>query len=266
MVFASQFEYDNEMSDDWDLEICAFDDNGSEVTSNGLELNPSIDELVNKNIDYGAKNGDPITFDITLIHKNDRDRYFSRDEMRELAQWLLTSNIHWLKLYDLEYDDYWCLGRFTKISKTKFNGNVPAITLTFVSVFNYYYSDIIIRKFSVSGKSEIEIRNLGDEIEGWIYPNIKIEMKSAGSVSIKNKLENEGFLLSNLSDNEIITIDGYNLIIYSNKNNSSLTPKVFGDDFNRHWIKLYKGKNILEATGNFDITFEYREARRIGEF
>jgi len=266
MVFVSQFEYNDAMSDDWDLEVCSFDNSGTETTSNGLELNSITDELINKSIDYGATNGSPITFDITLIHRNDKNQFFNRDEIREISNWLLTVKLHWLKLYDLEYDDYWCLGRFTKISKTKFGGNVPAITLTFVSLFNYYYSDIITKKFSVSGTSTLKITSYGDEIEGYMYPNLTIKMKSAGSVSIKNKLDDKGFVLSNLLNGEIIKVDGYNLIIYSSTTSSSLSPKVFGDNFNRHWLKLYRGENTLEAKGNFDITFEYREARRIGEF
>lgn len=91
-------------------------------------------------------------------------------------------------------------------------------------------------------------------------------MKEEGDVSIKNLAEEEPFSLSNLSDSEIITIDGHNLIMYSNKTGPSPTPKIFGDHFNRHWVKLYKGENILEAAGHFDLTFKYREARRVGEF
>ena len=43
MVFVSQFEYNNELSDDWDLEICTFDHDGTETTSSGLELSPAVD-------------------------------------------------------------------------------------------------------------------------------------------------------------------------------------------------------------------------------
>lgn len=266
MVFVSQFEYNNELSDDWDLEICTFDHDGTETTSSGLELSPAVDELVNRSVDYGARNGEPITFEMTLVHRNESDRYFGRDEIRELTGWLLTPNVHWLKLYDQEYDDYWCLGRFTKIAKTKFGGNIPALTLTFVSVSSYYYSDLIRKTFSVDGNARISIWNHGDEIEGYMYPDMEITMKEEGDVSIKNLAEEEPFSLSNLSDSEIITIDGHNLIMYSNKTGPSPTPKIFGDHFNRHWVKLYKGENILEAAGHFDLTFKYREARRVGEF
>ena len=266
MVFPCQIEYNNQISDDWDLCFCRIGSGDSDEISTGLELSPVDDELYNRIIDYGAKNGSPITFNMTVIHKCNKHEEFSRDEVREISQWLLTSDINWLKLYNDEYDDYWCLGRFTEISKYKINGDTPALILTFTSVSNYYYSDIIRRKYQVDDSLTIDIRNYGDEIEGYIYPNITITNHSGNSIKIKNKLDTEPLLLTNLIDNEIITIDGHNHILYSNMTTSSLGIKIFGDDFNRHWLKLYRGKNILEMEGNFDIVFEYREARRIGEF
>ncbi len=266
MVLASQFEYNNQMSDDWNLILCKFDDDGIDETSNGLDLSPITDELVNKDIDYGAKNDSKLSFDITLVHKTDSTKMFTRGEIRELSRWLLTPDIHWLKLYDEEYDDYWALGRFLSISKTTMEGKIPAVTVTFESVYSYYYSDVIRRSFTVDGSSSVEIIANGDELEGYMYPDMTIKNLSGDTVTIQNSLDSMPFSLSGLEKGETITIDGQNLILYSDKATSSLGFKIFGDMFNRHWLKFFRGTNTLKMTGSFQVTFEYREARRIGEF
>lgn len=266
MIFPCQIEYNGQTSDDWGLYFCRIGENSLDETSNGLELSPITDELSDRMIDYGAKNNSSLSFQMTIVHGCDEGKIFERDEIREITQWLLTPDIHWLKLYNDEYDDYWCLGRFTTIAKYRIGGDTPALILTFTSISDYYYSNIIERKYSVNGNLDVDIRNYGDEIEGYIYPNMEITNHFGDTVKIQNTFDKEPFLLTGLNNDEIITIDGHNLIMYSNMTTSSFEIKTFGDSFNRHWIKLYKGENILKLEGNFDITFKYREARRIGEF
>lgn len=61
---------------------------------------------------------------------------------------------------------------------------------------------------------------------------------------------------------EQIVVDGANKII-----SSSSVRRIFGDDFeNWSWLPLYDGRNEITIEGNCEVTFEYREIRKIGEW
>lgn len=60
---------------------------------------------------------------------------------------------------------------------------------------------------------------------------------------------------------ETIVIDGANRVI-----SSSNKSRIFGEGFNWNWLSLRHGENTIEVTGNCDITFEWRDPIKIGQF
>lgn len=90
------------------------------------------------------------------------------------------------------------------------------------------------------------------------------------SVAIKNiYTDDQGVihtfrsLVKNNLAGETVVIDGANRVISSSLNEYH---RVFGDDFTWQWIPLYQGKNILSFVGNCNVTIEYREPIKCGEF
>ena len=69
--------------------------------------------------------------------------------------------------------------------------------------------------------------------------------------------------LANNNGTETIVIDGANKVI-SRINRPS--TDVIGNDFNWTWIPLYQGKNQIEIIGNCQVTIEYREVRKVGDY
>ena len=67
--------------------------------------------------------------------------------------------------------------------------------------------------------------------------------------------------MTNNASDETVTIDGANKII-----KTSLTRRIFGDDFNWAWLELYDGKNEITVDGNCDVKLEWREVRKVGEY
>lgn len=267
MVFGCQFEYNNILSDAWDLMLCRYGSASDDSADTGLKLESITDELFNFDIDYGAKNDGTLEFEMQVAHINPKRRTFSREEIREISNWLLTSEIHWLKLYDHQLDDYNCLGKFVSISQEKTNGEVFALTLRFKSISSYWYSNVIEKTPNIiNDGNNILITYRGDELEQYIYPSMEIHCLANTDVQIVNDRDaDDSFVLKNLSGDETITIDGKNRIMKSDAWSYS-GIKVFGDDFNKHWVKLYRGDNNLSITGDCRVVFKYREARRIGEF
>lgn len=71
----------------------------------------------------------------------------------------------------------------------------------------------------------------------------------------------DALIIKNNTPTEEIIIDCANKII------SSLnTKRIFGDDFNWKWLELYDGKNEITIEGNCEVTIEWREVRKVGEY
>ena len=68
-------------------------------------------------------------------------------------------------------------------------------------------------------------------------------------------------IAKNNNTTEVITIDGANKIVSSNS-----IRRIFGEDFNWQWCELHDGRNEITIEGNCEITFEWREVRKIGEY
>jgi hypothetical protein len=68
-------------------------------------------------------------------------------------------------------------------------------------------------------------------------------------------------VVKNNASTEKIVLDGANKIASTDR-----TRRIFGDDFNWQWLELYDGKNEITIEGNCEITLEYREVRKVGEY
>jgi hypothetical protein len=68
--------------------------------------------------------------------------------------------------------------------------------------------------------------------------------------------------IKNNGSTETVVVDGANKVI-----SSSSIRRIFGDDFvNWSWLPLYDGKNELTVEGNCEVTLEFREVRKVGEY
>lgn len=68
-------------------------------------------------------------------------------------------------------------------------------------------------------------------------------------------------IVKNSNSTEQIVLDGANKIV-----SSSGVRRIFGDDFNQQYLELRDGKNEIAVEGNCEVTFSWREVRKIGEF
>ena len=68
-------------------------------------------------------------------------------------------------------------------------------------------------------------------------------------------------IVENNNSTEKVILDGANKIVSSNS-----VRRIFGDNFNWQWLELYDGKNEIIVEGNCEVTLEWREARKVGEY
>jgi hypothetical protein len=68
--------------------------------------------------------------------------------------------------------------------------------------------------------------------------------------------------IKNNTSSEKVIVDGANKVI-----STSSTRRIFGDDFiDWAWLPLYDGRNEITIEGNCEVTFEWREVRKVGEY
>ena len=82
------------------------------------------------------------------------------------------------------------------------------------------------------------------------------------SVTIKNLTTGSKSQVGMNVPGEIITLDGANRIVSSNRS----TNRVMNNDFNWSWIDLIEGENKIKVIGNCTITIEYREIIKVGDY
>ena len=84
---------------------------------------------------------------------------------------------------------------------------------------------------------------------------------STTSVKIENTTLGVSTTVKYSTPDEIITIDGANKVISSDRQ----IGRIFGDEFNWAWLPLKYGDNTIRITGNCDVKIEYREPIMAGD-
>lgn len=199
---------------------------------------------------------------------------FEMDEVRTVLKWLTSKDT--TALLETYYDDSnvvsWAsIGGFVDLQTYKLaNNRTIAITATWDSISPFAFSDLYtITKIVTSTSNKITI-NIDTDDNQPVYPRITIKNPTT-NITLKNihtdffnkSRELVPVVIKNNKSSETLVIDGANKIVSSNR----VGGRIFGDDFeNWRWLELYDGKNEIVVDGNCEVTLEWREVRKIGEY
>lgn len=197
---------------------------------------------------------------------------FSQEEVRATLKWLTQKDT--TALLEVYYDDSnvvsWAsIGGFVELSLQKLaNNRTVAITATWDSISPFAMSDLYTTTKTITEADNKITINIDTDDNKPVYPRVTIQTNGNNIKFINkhtdffnaSKSYNSLELTNNASD-EAVTIDGANKII-----KTSLTRRIFGDDFNWVWLELYDGKNEITVDGNCDVKLEWREVRKVGEY
>jgi hypothetical protein len=92
-------------------------------------------------------------------------------------------------------------------------------------------------------------------------PTTSVKITNTHTDFFNQSIVLDSTIAKNNNTTEIVTLDGANKIVSSNS-----VRRIFGDDFNWKWLELYDGKNEITIEGNCEVTFEWREVRKVGEY
>lgn len=224
---------------------------------------------------------------VTILKKDFKD--FTMDEQRQVLKWLTGSDkVTFFDLYDDIYSEapiYCILGFVSTIETYKIaNQRTIGYVVTIESISPFAYSPINTFKRTITAPTTFKVTCNTDDT-AYVYPRVTVKQKSGTDVIIKNTIITpEVDLLTGVTVNktrvfttavrknqvdETVVIDGANKLIYSVTNPSRTFGKDFGtDDILDQWVwlPLTDGENTLTVTGNCDLTLEWREVRKIGEW
>lgn len=196
---------------------------------------------------------------------------FTQDEVRALLKYLTQRDTTGLlEAYDDDSNviSWASIGNFSEIQLYKIaNKRVVGVTATWDSISPFALSDLYTVTKTITSTGTITI-DIDTDDNKPVCPCVTIQT-NGNDIKFVNK-HTDFFNVSksynsleviNNASGETVTVDGANQII-----KTSLTKRIFGDDFNRMWLELYDGKNELTINGNCTVKLEWREPRKIGEF
>lgn len=206
---------------------------------------------------------------ITILKKGFKD--FTMDENRQILKWLTGSNnVTYFDFYDDIYSEapiFCVLGFISTIETYKIaNKRTIGYVVTVESVSPFAYSPINTFKRTITAPTTFTVSCDNDDTS-YVYPRVTVKHNDT-SVVIKNATTNTTTAVRNSVVGETVTIDGANKLIYSSRTNRTFSTDFGTDDIHNQWVwlPLADDVNTITVTGNCDLTLEWREVRKIGEF
>lgn len=255
---AADFEYDGKNLSDMGYILCNFDSGGN------------IDTIIN---------GSQIVFNTTAVQSGTRQELFSteynecltatlqicknpcvyedpaitREELRQLMEWLNRKSYHKFRILEQDYYDLYFEASFN-ISRLEMNGIIYGLELNMFTNRPYALQEP--QKITIINEIPNEIKSVTSfsDDEGYLYPSIRIEVEGDGDLTIYNVLDHRITTISNCVSGEVITMN-YPII------ETSVESHKIQNDFNWNFLRLvntYKtGKNKLLISLPCKITLSY---------
>ena len=254
------FIYGGISSDIYDLYIGGTDQKA--ITSANASTNTElVFESVNgrsKNFIYGVKQTDTtLEFKMNIFCLNELTRY----DVHIIDAWLF-SNATPKPLIIIQDDmtefHYNAIFSKNKVLTHK-GGVVYGFSCTVICDSAYAYDKEKTISYSISGETTIKFNNMSSGIN-YNYPKIEFKItKANGQIIIKNESDNNRtFIMSNLSVNEIISIDEWFQI------ESSMGLNRL-ENCNKKWLRFKNGINILKVSGDISaLKITHQNLKGIG--
>lgn len=255
--------YNGISSKDFGLILVSINTSLNEVTSgSGIEIKSESVMKNPKKIFLGARENTVLEFPIEIVSKEPIDL----PTFLRIKNWLFGNpTYHKLQIEDEWYSDFYFNCILKANEDIKFGGQYFGIRCNVEcdSPYAYTFPQTNIYNFDSSAINYFEFDNLSAEIYG-LRPIIEIKLSDAGnSFNIKNLSTNREFKMTNLSPNEVITVDNQNEIITSSTKLNRFKNLSKGE--NQGYFSLVHGINKLECLGLLDyLKITYQFAVRLG--
>ena len=259
---ALDFEFDSIRLSDKNFMLCRFDGGGidtinmPEITFNTVGTSYGLYNHITS-----VTHEECLTFTLQICKNlcDDSNMEISVDDLRDLTRWLCRKNFYKFKLIDDELSGVYFMASFN-LSRIEIDGKLVGVELNAVTNAPYGFAEDVVVRLDADADEELNIYNKSD-LEGHIYPNLKITMNGSGDFEIRNKTENRTMEIRNVTDGEVITID-YPMIF------SNISEHKIQNDFNFIFFRLvstFKNRlNVITTSLPCSIELAYSPIIKIG--
>lgn len=260
--YAKSFTYNGEMSEYYNLQIASMDSGGA-TSNNGSGSIDIIDDFIFRNpvpYFYGVKYNSKLSFPVA---------FFSPDEVTAvdisyIQQWLFGDlQYRNLAIVQPDMDGIYFKCIFTDPQIIKAGNLIRGISGTAIcnSQWAFTYPRTITYEYG-SAPSDTEIRFFNNShYKGYNRPIVSFKMDSSGGdLSVVNESDDSReFLFESLSARETITTNSSLGQVQSDLGLRRLS------NFNKNFLRLKNGLNVLKVTGNIsELSITYEFVRRLG--
>lgn len=155
------------------------------------------------------------------------------------------------------------IGRVTNVWHYKMDARTVGLVIEFTSISPWAISPVQRVSCEVNGTEDnptsIPILNTSDDVDTPVYMKTTYKNTGGTALVLTNTNIGENTEINNLAINEVVTMDGNQIITSSNPS------RIFGNDFNFIFPKLASDDNLFHAIGVGTVTFEYRTPIKIGD-
>lgn len=190
-----------------------------------------------------------LTITLSICKDTSGDMRVTREDSTRIKRWLESPQPEIFKLIGFEYCDVSWEGTFN-VEEYRISGELYGFNITFNSTAPWGYKDEFTSKGSVDAGESITIIDPSDE-EGYIYPDIRITVLSAGDLSIVNSFDNRNTLITGCEEDEVIYITHF-LQLGTN----SISHDIY-NSFNYRFLRIHNTYNDSENVLTFSLPCEY---------
>ena len=261
------FIFDGVQLSDFGYIICSFDSSVGITTSPVSENTYEEIKSSNSNISHKVSQSyDSNLSRVIQICKNpcSNEMELSNDDVSEITKWLCRKDYKWFRWIDLEDDDEIYYEAKINIQKIEL-GNKIGFELNITTNRPYGLTRMFDTTFEFDSNSKKSINIYSDE-EGYIYPDVIIELKESGNLEIINEFENRITSIKNCNVGEIITIIGNDTqqIVTSDNTHDLSESFIFNYNFLRLCNLYGNSTNMISVNLKCNITIKYRGIRKVG--
>lgn len=200
--------------------------------------------------------------DVTITKSpcGDDNLYLTNHDISEMANWLCRKEYKWFRwVDDIGQDEIWYEVQIN-MDKQMYGNSVIGLVLHITANRPYGVTKEFKKNFA---EEDFQVVVHSDE-EGYIYPDITINVDDDGTIALTNEYENRTMEIKNCTAGEIITIHGGDLLQIT----SSIDTHDLSKDFNYKFFRLCnmyaRNKNNITLSGNATGTMTYRGIRKVG--
>lgn len=260
-LYAKEFIFDNKMCSEFDLMICSFDNGNSngDMGAN-IEFITTTTPICGKWRKLASKETKPLEsrFQVCKIDNSYIDAY----ERQAIVRWLSRRDSYKkLQFVQDDYEQVWFNAYITSIEFIEVGNQVTGLTINWKADASHGYGEIRRCEYNEGSTSPLEFFDNSDQ-DGYIYPDVEIEVIKDGTIEIYNFTEGRTFRIDNCKAGERITQNGDILQL-----STTLLSHNVLNDFNFNFFRIintYETRKNVIATSGCNIKFSYYPIRKVG--